>query len=263
MTLGTDAPHPARMGNYFLGGKDYFPADRDAAIGVLGAVPFMRSALLEHRGFVGRVVEYLAGEVGIRQFLDVGTGMPTHCNTHEVAQAIAPDARVVYVDNDPLVLAHARALLKSSPEGATVYVEADALDTEALLRHPVLNDTIDLRRPVGLLVTGLLHYFPGPSAYRLVEGLKAALAPGSHLAVSHATGDYTPPMVADRVGTVYRASGIPVTGRSRAEVARFFTGMELVEPGVVPEAQWRPASLEPPQEGHWHVSYGALGRRGH
>jgi hypothetical protein len=256
--LDTGVAHPARRYNYWLGGKDNFSADRESGDAVVATFPSIRLSVRENRRFLGRAVRYLAGEVGIRQFLDVGTGLPTADNTHEVAQGIAPESRIVYVDNDPIVLVHARALLTSSPEGATAYVDADVRDPEKILSAPELSGTLDLTRPVGLMLLAVLHFvrdFEDP--YGIVARLVGALPPCSHLVVSHATYDLVPP---DTVATLERISRGQWRSRTADEVARFFTGLELVEPGVVPIGDWRPDPGAPRPDPAEIVTYGAVGR---
>ncbi|ABD11171.1 hypothetical protein ThrDRAFT_03153 [Frankia casuarinae] len=192
-----------------------------------------------NRAFLRNAVRFLAADCGIRQFLDIGTGLPATDNTHEVAQGVAPDARIVYVDNDPLVLTHARALLTSTPAGRTAYVEADLADPESILSSPVLADTLDLTRPVALSLIAILHFFPDVAEpYAIVARLMDALPAGSYLMLSHATGDFDPAVA--RAADSYRSQGIAGQLRSRAEVARFFDGLDLVNPGLVVAHRWRP-----------------------
>jgi trans-aconitate methyltransferase len=189
-----DTAHSARIYDYWLGGKDNFPVDRDAAAQVLAVHPAARTTAVENRAFLHRVVRHLAVGQGVRQFLDIGTGIPTSPNTHEVAQAVAPDASVVYVDNDPMVLAHARALMSSTPEGRTAFLDADLHDPEAILKDPKVCRTLDFDRPVGLLLMAVLHFFPQDAAAGgIVRRLLDALAPGSFVAISHATYDFPSP----------------------------------------------------------------------
>jgi SAM-dependent methyltransferase len=238
--LDTGRPHPARVYDYLLGGKDNFAADRAAAAKGLEANPNAATAPLQNRAFMRRVVRFLAAEAGIRQFLDIGTGLPTSPNVHEVAQATYPPARVVYVDNDPIVLAHARALLTSSPEGRTAYVDANLHDVDRILDSPELRDILDLGQPVALLLFAILHFFDDDAdPYGLVDRLMSRLPGGSYLVVSHVTADHEPEAWA-RFVEVMRRQGMPSHLRSRAEVARFFTGLELTDPGVVPILRWRP-----------------------
>ncbi|WP_433393310.1 SAM-dependent methyltransferase [Micromonospora sp. KLBMP9576] len=264
--IDTSVAHPARRYNYWLGGKDNFQADRDSGDAVAASFPTIRTAALENRRFLRRAVRHLAREAGIRQFLDIGTGIPTADNTHEVAQAIAPQSRVVYVDNDPIVLAHARALLTSSPEGATAYIDADLRDPERILRHPDLLRTIDLSQPVGLMLIAILHFVADDDdPYALVARLLDALPPGSYLAASHATHDYLPPPVVQEAKAAARGEGPHglINLRSRAEFAEFFGGLELVEPGVTSVAEWRAEDAPQPRPSAAEVSmYAAVARRG-
>ena len=239
-----DIPHSARMYDYFLGGKDNFAVDREAAERVLTAFPTMRTAVRANRTFMHRATRALARR-GLSQWLDIGTGIPTSPNLHEVAQGVRPRARVVYVDNDPIVLTHAQALLASTPEGRTAYVEADVTDPDGLLAEPALRETIDFDRPVALSLNALLHFVPDAAgAYELVERLKSALAPGSALVMTHVTPDFAPEEVGRIVG-VYEAAGTTLQARTRAQVARFFAGWSLLDPGVVPLPHWRPDPDEP------------------
>jgi hypothetical protein len=260
--LQSDRPHPARVYDYLLGGKDNFAADRAAAQRGLEANPHSRIPPRENRAFLRRVVRYLVREAGIRQFLDIGTGIPTSPNVHEVAQGVAPDARVVYVDNDPLVLAYARALLTSGVQGRTAYIDADLRDVEALLASPELRAAIDLDQPVGLLLIAIMHFVgDDDDPYGLVARLLAALPSGSYLALSHLTGDFDA-AAWEGVAAVYRRSGVTMQVRSRADIERFFTGLEMVEPGVQVLPAWRPdpdAGEAPPDV---QVSvYGGLARK--
>ncbi|MER7334995.1 MULTISPECIES: SAM-dependent methyltransferase [unclassified Micromonospora] len=263
--IDTSVAHPARRYNYWLGGKDNFQADRDSGDAVAAAFPTIRTAALENRRFLQRAVRHLAREAGIRQFLDIGTGIPTADNTHEVAQAIAPESRVVYVDNDPIVLAHARALLSSSPEGATAYIDADLRDPEKILQHPDLLRTIDLSRPVALMLVAILHFVPdGDDPYGVVARLLEALPSGSYLAASHATHDHLPPEVAREAKAAGRGDGPHgvLSLRSLAEFTRFFEGLEVVEPGVTSVARWRAEDAPLPRPTAAEVSmYGAVARK--
>jgi S-adenosyl methyltransferase len=238
--IDTSRPHPARMYDYYIGGKNHFAADREAADRVLAAWPAARIGLRENRKFLGRAVRYLAEEAGIRQFLDIGTGLPTTNNVHEVAQAVAPSSRVVYVDNDPLVLAHARALLASSPEGRTAYVQADLSDPAAILSSPVVRDVLDFSQPIALMLVAVLHFlFDEEKPDEVVGALLDAMPSGSYLAASHMTLEHDP---AVGVGQqVYLDSGIPMHARDADEFARLaFSGLEIVPPGVVLVSEWRP-----------------------
>ena len=233
----TSVPHSARIWNYWLGGKDNFQVDRDAGDAFLAVYPEQRDKARACRYFLSRAVRHLAGEVGIRQFLDVGTGLPTADNTHEVAQRVAPESQIVYVDNDPLVLAHARILLTSSPEGVTNYIDADIHDPEAILVEA--GHTLDLSRPVALLMIGVLgHVADHDEARSIVRRLMTGLPSGSYLVQCDGT-DSSEAYVAAL--EQYRdEGGVPYNVRSAAEITAFFEGLELVEPGVVPIPQWRP-----------------------
>ncbi|TDC25693.1 SAM-dependent methyltransferase [Streptomyces sp. 8K308] len=232
-------PHSARMYDFFLGGKDNYEADRKAAIQALTVYPGIITLARENRSFMHRAVRTLA-EAGIRQFLDIGTGIPTSPNLHEVVQSVAPECRVVYVDNDPLVLAHAQALLDSSPEGRTAYLRADGTDPKSILSAPELTSTLDLTRPVALSLCAVLHFMPDDrDPYGVVKTLVDAVPSGSALTISHATPDFDPVATAKAV-EIYRASGTPAQVRTRAEVERFFAGLDLVEPGLEVAHRWRP-----------------------
>ncbi|WP_157892086.1 MULTISPECIES: SAM-dependent methyltransferase [Frankia] len=259
--LRTDQPHSARMYDYYLGGKDHFPADREAAEQALIASPNVATAARTSRAFMTRVVRFLAGEVGIRQFLDIGTGIPTSPNLHETVQSIAPDSRVVYADNDPIVLTHARALLASSPQGATAYLDADLRDPERILGAPELRDTLDLRRPVALSLMSIFHFIPDSyDPHGLLRQLLEALPSGSYLVLSHGTGDIDPAVAA--AAEAYRRRGIPTRLRSLAEVESLFAGLELVEPGVQLVHRWRPDGAIPADLTDAQVSaYGGVARK--
>jgi S-adenosyl methyltransferase len=248
--------HPARVYDYWLGGKDNFAADREAGDEVLRAKPGIRQNVRANRAFLGRCVRFLAAEAGIRQFLDVGTGIPSAGNTHEVALGVDPDCRVVYVDNDLMVLRHAQALLTSAT-GTVAYLDMDARDTGKILAAAA--DTLDFSEPVAVLLIAILHLIPdGDDPWKLVADLMDAAAPGSYLAITHPASDVTPQASA-RASRAYNDNvTTPQTRRSRAEVARFFTGLELVSPGLVQLADWRPAAgdLPAPSSG-----YGAVARK--
>jgi SAM-dependent methyltransferase len=237
--LRQDVPHTARMYDYYLGGKDNYEADRAAAEKVLQVWPGVRLAARKNREFMHRAVTYLAGEQGVTQFLDIGTGIPTRPNLHQVAQGVDPHARVVYVDHDPIVLAHARALLVGTPEGRTEYIDADVTEPRAILTAPKLHATLDLSRPVALSLLALLHFVPDSlDAYGIVATLLEPLASGSYLLLSHVTPDFDPAGVA-RAEEIYRQSGVEAQARTYAEFGKFFEGLELVEPGIVPPHRWR------------------------
>ncbi|MER8187749.1 SAM-dependent methyltransferase [Kitasatospora sp. NPDC094015] len=241
--LELDRAHSARMYDYYLGGTTNFPADREAAGRAVEIFPSVRAAAQINRRFMHRSTRLLARS-GMTQFLDIGTGIPTSPNLHEVVQAERPEARVVYTDNDPIVLAHARALLQSHPAGRTAYLQADVTDPAALLAAPELLRTLDLTRPVALSLNALLHFVPDDrGAHAVVERLKAALPSGSTLAVTHATPDFDPEAIA-RLASTYRAAGTAGQARTRAEIARFFDGWELLEPGITPTQRWCPDAEE-------------------
>ena len=233
----TSVPHIARVYNYWLGGKDHFAADRELAERFIEADPEVIAGVRANRAFLGRAVHFLAARARIRQFLDIGTGIPTANNTHEVAQSAAPDSRIVYVDNDPIVLAHARALLTSDPDGATDYVDADLRNTGTILAQAAR--TLDFSRPVAVMLVGILQCIPDEDDPRaIVAALMDGVPPGSYLAISHPAADVH---AEARAGAALLDKGlaIPVTFRTRAAIARFFDGLELVEPGLVSTSQWR------------------------
>jgi hypothetical protein len=237
--IDTTVAHPARVYDYWLGGTNNFAADREAAERVLAATPGLRARVQANRAFLARVVRYLAAEAGIRQFLDVGTGIPSANNTHEIAQAAAPDSRVVYVDNDPIVLIHAQELLASAPEGATQYIEGDLRDPAAILAAAA--GTLDFTRPAALMLLGVLHLIgDSEEPYRIVAELMDALAPGSYLAISHPASDINAAAQAEAQKRYNERVSTPQTLRNHAEVARFFDELDLVPPGVVYVHAWRP-----------------------
>jgi len=235
--IDTSVAHPARVYDYWLGGKDNFAADREAAERVLAVTPGLRFRVQANRAFLARAVRFLATEAGIRQFLDIGTGIPTANNTHEVAQAAAPTSRIVYVDNDPIVLAHARALLTSTPEGATAYLEADLRDPGPILAEAAR--TLDFEQPVALMLIGVLHLVQdSEDPYDLVARYLAALQPGSYLAISHPASDIHVAAQAEAQKRYNERVSTPQTLRNHAEVTRF-DGLQLVPPGVVYVHTWR------------------------
>jgi hypothetical protein len=236
-SIDTSVAHPARRYDYWLGGKDNFAADRQSGDEIAAKFPAIRIAVVENRRFLRRAVTFLAESAGVRQFLDIGTGLPTANNTHEVAQAIAPESRVVYVDNDPLVLVHARALLTSSAQGATAYVDADLRDPEKILNDPDLRRILDFSQPVALMLLAILHFIPEEDdPYAIVRRLVDALPAGSYLVISHATSDYLPPALVADISSGRHGQG---RLRTKAEFSMFFDGLEPVAPGMVPLAEWR------------------------
>ncbi len=233
---------PARVYDYWLGGKDNFAADRIAGEETIAAYPAIRSTARSNRAFLARTVSYLARVHGIRQFLDIGAGLPAAPNTHEVAQSIEPAIRVVYVDNDPMVLSHARALLASGPQGVIAYVEADLRDTGTLLAQAA--GSLDFTQPTAILLLAVLdHISDVDEARRIVARLLAAVPPGSFLVISHAASDIDPEKMADMIRHLNKhLAEASFVGRPRDVVARFFDGLDLVEPGVVTITQWHPRS---------------------
>ena len=239
-SFDTSVAHIARVYDYWLGGKDNFAADRAAAEQAIAAWPDIVLSVRANRAFLARVVRYLAGE-GIRQFLDIGTGIPAANNTHEVAQSVAPESRVVYVDNDPVVLAHARALLTSGPHGVTSYVDADLRDTGRVLSAAA--GTLDFSRPVAVMLMAILqHVGDAENPYAIVATLLGALPAGSYLALSHPASDIEAEAQGEMAERLNQTMAEKVTMRDRAQVARFFDGLELVEPGLVRVPEWRPES---------------------
>ena len=240
--VDTTVAHSARRYDYWLGGKDNFAADRESGDTIAAAFPTVRIAVIENRRFLRRAVAFLAEDAGIRQFLDIGTGIPTSPNVHEIAQRIAPESRVVYVDNDPIVLAHARALLTSSPQGATAYIDADLREPEKIINDGALRDTLDFSQPVALMLGAILHFIPDEDdPYGIVSRLVENLPEGSYLVVSHATNDFLTPQ---EVAEIVSGQWGPFFARSEAEFARFVEGFELARPGITSVAEWR-AELEP------------------
>jgi hypothetical protein len=256
--IDTTVAHPARVYDYWLGGSSNFPADREAAERVLAATPGLRSRVRANRAFLVRAVRYLAAEAGIRQFLDIGTGIPAANNTHEVAQAVAPDARIVYADNDPIVLAHAASLLAGSPEGATQYIDGDLRDASVILRAAA--GTLDFTRPTALILVGILHLIQdSEDPYRIVASLMDALPSGSYLVISHPASDINASQAEAQRRYNERVS-TPQTLRTRDEVARFFEGLDLVPPGIVYVHAWRPDPGDVPPEGGVSA-YGGVARK--
>jgi O-methyltransferase involved in polyketide biosynthesis len=242
--IDTTIPHPARVYDYWIGGKDNYAPDRELAEAMIRQVPTIPMMARANREFLGRAVRYLVAEAGVRQFLDIGSGIPTASNVHQVAQGIDPTARVLYVDNDPIVLAHSRALLTSTPEGATAFVAGDARDPQAILGDPAVTATLDRTQPVALMLVSMLMYFDDDLARGLVTTLMDALPPGSHLTISHPTGEFDP-TGSDQANAVAARGGITYNTRTRAGVERLFDGFDLVSPGVVPMLEWHPDVIHP------------------
>jgi hypothetical protein len=244
VTLDTSVAHPARVYDYWLGGKDNFAADREAAEQVIAANPNVLPGVRANRAFLGRAVRYLTGEAGIRQFLDLGTGLPTAENTHQVAQATAPDARIVYADNDPMVLTYARALLTSTPEGATAYLQADIRDTDKVLAGAA--DTLDFSKPVAVMALMILQYVPDEDdPWGIVRRVLEPLVPGSYLTVSDTVRDIDTGRVTEATARLNQRMGpTQLTLRTRPEFERFFANLEMVEPGIVPVPEWHAPGSE-------------------
>jgi hypothetical protein len=260
--LRQDRPHPARLYDLYLGGKDHFAADRKAAAELLEQAPTLPVTARHNRAFLARAVRYLAQEQGVRQFLDIGTGLPTAGNTHEVAQAVAPDARIVYVDNDPIVLTYARALLRGTPAGRTAYIQADLRDPKAILGNEVLRRVLDFEQPVALMLIAVLHFLEDcDDPYAVVDELMAALPAGSFLALSHVTSDFAPQRW-DRIVQFYRSGGMSAQARSYEEIDRFLKGLEPVPPGLEVVSQWHPDGQGPEPASDADIScYGAVARK--
>jgi S-adenosyl methyltransferase len=238
-TFDTSVAHIARVYNYWLGGKGNYAADRAAGDRAIAEFPGIVASARANRAFLRRAVSFLVTEAGVRQFLDVGTGIPASDNTHEVAQALAPESRVVYVDNDPVVLAHARALLTSTPAGVTAYLDADLRSPGPILAQAA--QTLDFSQPVAVMLLAVLQLLgDGDEPYRVVADLMAAVPSGSYLVLSHPTSDVQQGQVTAMVAGLNDLVAEKVTTRARDEVARFFAGMELVEPGLVNVSKWRP-----------------------
>jgi hypothetical protein len=238
--LKTNVPHPARIYDYLLGGKDHFGADRDAAAHITEVWPNLPISMRANRNFMARVAHYLAAERGIRQFLDIGTGLPTAPNLHEVVQAVAPEARIVYVDNDPIVLVHARALLTSTPQGRTTYIDADLREPGRILAAPQFEQTLDLSQPVAVCLIAIMHYIVDEQqAHDIIDTLMGPMPAGSALALSTATADTNPEEVGRGI-SMYNSRGIISKVRTRTEVEALFDGLDLVEPGIELVHRWHP-----------------------
>jgi hypothetical protein len=256
-SFDTTLSHPARTYDYWLGGKDNYEADRDIGDQVVEAMPSILHTVRTNRAFLRRAVEYLAGEAGIRQFLDIGTGLPTAENTHEVAQRVAPESRIVYVDNDPIVLVHGRALLDSTPQGATAYIQADARDPELIVREAAA--TLDFSQPVAVMMMAVLHFIPdSDDPGGIVGRLMDAVVPGSYLSVSAGASDIDTERMTRAVGD-YNAQRVAAQfiPRTHAAVSRYFDGLDFVDPGLVPVSQWR----APADPARTVTMYAGVGRK--
>jgi hypothetical protein len=263
--INTGVPNPARIYDYFLGGKDNFPADREVAEQVVAIAPVARDIVEDNRAFLRRAVRLLAGEAGIRQFIDLGSGLPTQGNVHEIAQAVAPDARVVYVDNDAMVVTHSRALLAGDNTAA---IEADLRDPDSVMRHPEVRELIDFDQPIALLLMAILHFVPDDEdPYGIVARFRDALPAGSYLALSHGTRDIparpdmSPEAMAEmgaKVERLYQLTTASLVTRTHAQVERFFDGFDLLDPGLVEIQLWRPDEADALLPGGF---YGGAGRK--
>jgi O-methyltransferase involved in polyketide biosynthesis len=244
----TSVPSPARMWNYWVGGKDHFAADREAADKIMAAMPALPAIARSVRYFLIDIVHSLTVDYGIRQFLDIGTGLPTADNAHDVAQRAAPESRIVYADYDPVVLAHARALLTSSPEGKTDYIEADLRETDTILSAAAR--TLDFSKPVAILLLAVLHFIPDEDdPYAIVRKLMDAVPSGSFLVIVHAPSDRSPEEMAEQTRRYNESGAELMRPRSQEEILRFFTGLELIGPGVAPLSEWLPAGQAAPASG--------------
>jgi len=257
--IDTTTPNVARIYDYLLGGKDNFAADREAAKRLIEAIPDVAAIARDNRSFLGRVVRYLATEAGIRQFLDLGGGLPTQANVHELAQGVAPEARVVYVDNDPVVASHGRALLASGDQVGMVL--GDLRDPASILQHPDVLGLLDLAQPLAVLCTSTLHFIADEAApHKIIAEYRDRMAPGSYLAISHGTLEEDPRGEGDKAEGVYRQASSQLHVRSLPEVLRFFDGFELVEPGLSWITEWRPEPGTAPT-GRQHSMRGGVGRK--
>jgi hypothetical protein len=254
--------HAARMYDFYLGGKDHFAADRATAEKAMASWRSVRTAVRENRAFLGRAVRYLAGEAGIRQFLDIGTGLPSANNVHEVAQGAVRDSRVVYVDNDPIVLAHAKALLTGTPEGRTAYIEADLREPRKILDHPTAREVLDFDRPIALMLVAILHFLPDDEdPAGIVRTLVDALPSGSYLVASHVTPEFDPEGVYGLEHS-YRAGGVRAQVRPVDDFVHLaFEGLEMVEPGVELVSEWRPEGSGPRPSAAEVSWYGGVARK--
>ncbi len=258
--IDTGTANPARIYDVLLDGKDNFPADRAAAHAILNAAPQARQGANQNRAFLQRAVRFLAGEAGIGQFLDIGTGLPTRGNVHQVAHAVAADAHVAYVDHDPVVHAHADALLADNT--TTIAILADLREPDTILDNPQVRRLLDFTQPVAVLLVAVVHFIndeEDPAG--IIATLRDAIAPGSYLVLSHATADFHPDQAA-KVTRIYRQASAPLVPRSRSQIQRLFDGFDLVEPGLVQPAAWRPNPSGPagPGAGGCYAGVGRIGR---
>ncbi len=264
--IDTTVAHPARMLNYVLGGTANFPVDRDTAERRLQVLPGWRTSAQQNRRFHARAIRLLAGQAGITQFLDIGAGLPAAGPVHEIAQAVNPSCRVAYLDNDPLVLVHARTLLPSRPEGRISYSQADLREPQRILADPDVRGTLDFSRPIALMLLAVLHFIPDTDdPVGIVRTLLAALPVGSYLIASHPTQDFDTqgpnPGRSEQASQVGRRAGVPVWLRTQAEFTGFFTGLDLLDPGVVLVSDWRPEPGQPRPDPHLVTCYGAVARK--
>jgi hypothetical protein len=257
--------HPARVYDYVRGGNDHFAADREtaefAAAAGSGGIDHARAAVHANQAFLTRAVTYLAGDAGVRQFLEIGTSTPTADNTHEIVQRIAPESRVVYANDDPVVLAHAHTLRKSTPEGAAAYVDADPRDPESILHKT--QATLDLCQPVGIILVAILHHVcDNHDPYGIVARFVDAVPSGSYLVISHLTSDIMADEVTEAARRINEQPGFTLILRTHAQISRFFDGLEMVPPGLVPVDQWHPPASAPPPPENWPTPFfGAVGRK--
>jgi S-adenosyl methyltransferase len=260
--IDTSTPHSARRYNYWLGGKDNFAVDRESGDLIAKNFPTVRLMAVENRRFLRRATTFLTADAGIRQFLDIGTGLPTQDNTHEVAQSIARESRVVYVDNDPMVLAHARALLTSTPEGRTAYIEADLREPGKILADPAVRETLDFSRPIGLMLMAVLHFVrDNDEAVALVRTLLDAMPSGSYIALSHSTVDFADPAARARYEGLIASGRVDAFPRTAAELQHLLAGLDLVDPGFAAVSAWRADDEPEPRPEPADVAlYGAVAR---
>jgi hypothetical protein len=260
--IDVSRPHAARMYDYFLGGKDHFEADRVTAEKALRSWSAVRTGVRENRAFLGRAVRFLVEEAGIRQFLDIGTGLPSANNVHEVAQSVAPESRVVYVDNDPIVLAHAKALLTGTTQGRTAFIHADLRDPEKILTHPTTREVLDFDQPLALLLVAVLHFVPdSENPAPIVRTLVDALPSGSYVVSSHVTPEHDPESV-HGLEESYCTAGVPAQARPMEDFVQLvFDGLEIVDPGVEVVSEWRPDSSGPRPTAVEVSNYGGVARK--